>query len=864
MNTDVKITIIEKIWENPTPVFGDCKPNTSKRWLLNNYNCALIRKTRSEGLTVTGNHDAIIGGGNSMDVFTFIQDYVFHTVGFWETLKECAKCYNVELKLTDEQRKAIGQRALLREVVPYLCTWLSEHQDGRTAQYLKGRGFTIDGEHFGELTAESIKRAKELLKASGYTYDEKDFKALGLTEERAAEGYNVVIPYRHNGQIYSVMYRSVNPDADPKYRYVAGMEVVGYCDSLQPSKQAVIVEGILDAIALTQAGSFNVFAMGAAKPNEKETDFLNAHGIRTVVYIPDVEQDKKDPTKRRTDLIDGAIKAFQEHIPDVDLYISELPQEGTKTDVADFYKQHGGKELLQTIDKNIVEWWNYELSRFEDEIAEREQKGETINLWEVKERFKDIYSRCNPFDRKRIKKNIKGVPMYEERGITPETLDDVDEWNRQTDYTNRIKAAASDLTKAVEDGANPVKVAEIVRRLSNAQTTNTQDEWDKQFSASFEDLLEQVKHQPETLKTKWELGTLNKNSRVGGKEYIYIAREHIEFAPAAITVFCAPTSHGKTTILLQSAIDLIKDYPDKMFIYVSCEENQWQLFERSLNVCIGIDTTPTGKDNLQNVCFVSGARRKTIEAALRGDAQPPKGFVSGQWKDLYNPTEWAEICRRINTEVSKFKANTFPHLKVVNTGGSVEGIVSNVRHSIEVCEAQGYEVGGVFVDYMQLLTSDGSNAARNYELKAVCNALKDCATETNIPFIIAAQLNREAIARRNDGGGLDGVTVSNIGEGADIERIANAIYLVWQVDKTKRDDYIDTKDNKESSKRMGERSLRIFKRATNDNGGKDLKNGYLYVESLKARNGNTGSWGLLKFDGEANRVGLNDSNKMEE
>ena len=866
MNTDAKFTIIEKIWENPTPVFGNCKPNGSKRWKLNDYNCALIRKTRSEGLTVIGDHNATIGGGNSRDVFAFLQDEVLHTADFWETLKECARRYNVELKFTDEQRKAMGQRTLLREVIPSFIASLNEHPNGEAAQYIKGRGFTIDKDNkaFGELTPDSIKRAKEHLKATGKAYNEKDFEALELTEAVAAQGYNVVIPYYHNGQIYSVMYRSIKPDATPKYKYIKGMEVVGYCDSLQPTGQAVIVEGILDAIALTQSGGVNVFAMGAAKLNERQADFLNGRGIRTVVYIPDIEQDKKDPTKRRTDLIDGAIKAFQGYIPDVDLYIAELPQEGTKTDTADYFKEHGGDALLEAVNKNAP-WWDYELTLFENEIAAREATGETVHDWEVKQRFTDIYSRCNPFDRQRIKDNIKGATMYEAKGITPQTLDDVDEWNRQSDYTNAIKAGASDLMKAVEGDANPVKVAEILKRMSDAQNTNTRDEWEKQFTASFEDLLEQVKNQPPTLKTKWELGTVGKGNKIGGKEFAYIPREYIEFAPAAISVFCAPTSHGKTTILLQSAIDLIKTYPDKLFIYVSCEENQWQLFERAINVCIDIDTTPTGKDNLQNACFISGARRKVIKAALCGDAQPPKGFVSGQWRELYDATQWQQLCNRINTEVAKFKANTFPRLKVVNTGGSVEGIVSNIRRSIKNCEAQGYEIGGVFVDYMQLLTSDGGNIARNYELKAVCTALKDCATETDIPFIIAAQLNREAIAKRNDGGGLDGVTVSNIGEGADIERIANAIYLVWQVDKTKRDDYIDTKqDGLESVKRMGERALRIFKRQLNEKGGKDLKEQCLYVESLKARNNNTGSWGLLDFDGEGGKVGLNNGNLMEE
>ena len=44
----------------------------------------------------------------------------------------------------------------------------------------------------------------------------------------------------------------------------------------------------------------------------------------------------------------------------------------------------------------------------------------------------------------------------------------------------------------------------------------------------------------------------------------------------------------------------------------------------------------------------------------------------------------------------------------------------------------------------------------------------------------------------------------------------------------------------------------------------ELKKGYLYVEQLKARDGVTGGWGLLPFNGERGAIGETDKTKMAE
>ena len=110
---------------------------------------------------------------------------------------------------------------------------------------------------------------------------------------------------------------------------------------------------------------------------------------------------------------------------------------------------------------------------------------------------------------------------------------------------------------------------------------------------------------------------------------------------------------------------------------------------------------------------------------------------------------------------------------------------------------------------------------------------------------------------------MDAVELSNIGEGADIERIAHDVYFIWQTDKTRKDTYIATTTTKNKSTNTetttesyrpiaGARARRLFVR---DQAGKySPRIGFMYVERLKAREGVTGLWGLLPYHGESGQI----------
>ena len=882
MDNTNKQAVITAIWANPARAFG-CNFRQSGRYFENMPGGEYKERGKIRiKQYADGSNIRVYYNGSSRDettdVFTYLQTYVLKTANFADTLRELADIYGLTLNFTPEERETMRRGELARNVAASLIEALRLNPNGPTACYIRDvRRLNSDGVHFGELTPDSINRAKESLQARGRNWDPADFKALGLTEDRANAGYCCVIPYYLNGVIQGFIYRNINPNhSGPKYLYSDGLGRPGYCDRLEQGQPAVIVEGQLDAVRLIQLGVKNVIAIGGAKIGGEIGRLLRGHGITEVVYIPDAETDGQG--RRKTKIITDAIRAFQSVQVDgepviKDLLLLDLPTPSgpnAKTDADTYGAEHSDK-LPGKIALEPVYAWHWEIEALRKWAAEQEQGGRRPPVGPVQEQITDIYNRNrSSYTRQLIRDYVGRCGDLARYGVTPQALADIEEWEKGREYQNQVKQAAADLSRAVEEQASPETVGAIIRRLSEAQGANTRAEWEAQLEEPFEAELDAIRQQPDTAVTKWELGYISKQGQ-------YRRTEQVEFWPADITIFCAATSHGKTAVLFEAALDLVRKNPNKLYLFVSCEENKRQLLERALNVYLPIDTTETGRigdDNAGAYCFIRGTRKKAIKAALR-NRPAPEGYESFMGVSKHFKALKQEIMKGVYT----YGQNVRPRLKFLHTEASAENITANILYYVQQYRDAGVEVGGVFVDYMQLLTTDARTFSRHDELKDICKALKDCAARTELPVIIAAQLNREVLRPANGSGGtpLDNITVANIGEGADIERIAHDIYLVWQTDKTPEQWYKSAPTSREtpavagpltSAQKIagGFRLNRLFTkpRPGSDASQRELKTGYLYVEQLKARDGLTGGWGLFPFDGERGTVGPNDTNKMAE
>lgn len=886
--------VLAAIWNDPAKAFG-CGFKQSGRYLENlkggEYNER--GKIRIAQVNNGPRINVFYNGGSrndKTDVLTYLQDYVLHTADFYDTLKALADLYGIDLQFTAEERQVIARSQLAREVGASLVEALRANPQGEAATYLREVRKIDGGKYFGELTPESIKAAKQSLTNRGIKYSEQDFNALFLSAESigkghtaadvSAWGYKLVLPYYHNGQIIGFVLRNINKGytGTTKYLYTPGIGRRGWCDVLTIGEPAVFVEGQFDAIRLTQSGVNNVVALGGDIISEDIAKLIKAKGIRQITYVPDREHTTDGHQDTRT--IRKAIRAFQSAKVDGEplvqnLYVAELPEPddlttnpeyekhkdgkltGYKVDADTYGKLSGGAALVGVVDFAAPAWL-WEINDLVQWAREQDTATGSVNISQLQYEFDKIYKGCpNTYERQRMKAEITGgqyKEIFKAFGITAEALTDVDELQRNTDYNNRLKALQGELNEAIDKGANPAVIADIVIKLGDLQSTNTRAEWDQQLNETFDEELQAIKDQPDTLKTKWELGNIGKD----GKYYRY---ENIEYWPADIAVIAAESSHGKTAFMFQSVFDLLRRYPDKTFIYVSCEENKRQLLERALNVYLDIETTEDGKTSTGGYCFKRGTRRKTIKAAIRGTAAPLE-YVGYDLETSHEEQQHYEaLTKKIHDGIKSYGENIRPRLKLIHTEGTAESIAGNLLYYVNGLRSEGVEVGGVFVDYMQLLTSDGKAYSRHDELKDICKALKGCAAYTELPMIIAAQLNREGLKS-----GIDGITLANLGEGADIERIAHDVYFIWQTDKTKKDLYNTTAKtggkewNYQAAK---DRATRIFvKNECNLTAERELKTGYLYVEQMKARDGKTDGWALFPFDGERGQIGEIDKDAM--
>jgi len=887
MANERKQAIVNAVWNDPARLFGgEWKTNGKFAEYLRggqwNQRGALrmTQTPNGENIVLFFNHGHELAGRKEQRLF----DYIMEQRGFTEYTdaeRALADLYGLNLKFSEDEQQRIKRAELAQELAASLVEALRNNPNGATAQYIRNtRRLNPDG-HFGELTPDSIKRALEHLRNRGISYDPKDVEALGITEQYARYGYNCVIPYTVNGKVRGFLFRNIRPDVAGKdrYRYSAGMVRGGYSDLLEYGQPAVIVEGPLDAIRLIQAGVHNVVAMGGAQMGDETARLLRGRGITTVTYVPDHETDadgRRDA--RNLKLTAEAIRKFTaatiEGEPVIkSLLVADLPTPDgpNKKYDADSYGAEHPDEIVGLVELGAVSWWTWELDGLTARAVAQGQPTPR-NIEPIVEAFNDIYDRCvDVYERQRVRDYIatgENARIYAPYGIAPQALTDKDEWNKSREYNNEIRQGAADLNRAVEEQASPEKIRAIIDRLNDAQGANTRDEWEAQLAETFDDELEAIRNQPDTLQTRWEVGNIDKM----GKYWRY---ERIEYYPADITVFCAPTSHGKTMILFQSAFDLLRSYPNKTFLYVSCEENKRQLTQRALNVYIDIPNTPdgmrpkvartnaNGEPNPAAYCFIQGTRKKTITAVLRGSVPPEEYTLNLEAGVHYNA-----LTKQIRQGVNDYGKEIRPRLKFVHTEASAESICANVVHFVEAFRNNGVEVGAVFVDYMQLLSTDARNYSRHDELKDICKALRECAARIELPIVIAAQLNREVLRQP-----IDNVTEANIGEGADIERIAHDILFVWQVDRTPVGLYTSTpsggKNNvgpvepQVDASKLGPRSIRLFtKPRLGGNEPRELKQGYIYVEQMKARDGRSGGWGLFPYDGERGKIGEIDTDEM--
>lgn len=334
-----------------------------------------------------------------------------------------------------------------------------------------------------------------------------------------------------------------------------------------------------------------------------------------------------------------------------------------------------------------------------------------------------LSTKLQPIDKDIFLKEFIDQEPVKELGISEESLSiTVDRLTSTRDK----EAQAKEFKKLLSDATLLQDKGEVDKALE-LLNTKVKEVKLKDKATEFSSLTKPIKEDElrERLANKPE--SLNSGYTIGGDPLL--------LPSGAISVFTAPTSHGKTTFLINLALNVVKAYPDKETYLFSYEEDGDSILINTLNTYLDEELSGNNRTTLKN--YFTGNNKRTL-------SQNKDKF----FKELIET-------RRLNINYSSYNSDTL-----------IEAIRYLHKHA---------KPGAIFIDYIQLLNlPEGKykTYSRQEEIKEICIALKDVAVETGLPIILGAQFNREVVNQLR-------IHATKIGEAGDIERIANLIVGFW-------------------------------------------------------------------------------------
>lgn len=238
-----------------------------------------------------------------------------------------------------------------------------------------------------------------------------------------------------------------------------------------------------------------------------------------------------------------------------------------------------------------------------------------------------------------------------------------------------------------------------------------------------------------------------KNSPEGLKTGFRELDENLIIPSGAISVVMGKSGHGKTTFLMNMFLNMIKIYPTKTFIFFSYEEEKRDIMTK---LAIILNPKEISKANFFDtkgylINDLGSGKEKELENAYK----TLKNYVDERRLALvYEPLEVNQLCDNLTR---------------------LSGI---------------YDIGGVFIDYIQRIPTKVRYQSRQLELQSVSNLLLQTAIKLNLPVILGAQVSKDVIGPPKD---------KNVREAGDILQDANIVLSIFNPLKEKFEEERDIK-----------------------------------------------------------------------
>lgn len=392
-----------------------------------------------------------------------------------------------------------------------------------------------------------------------------------------------------------------------------------------------------------------------------------------------------------------------------------------------------------------------------------------------------------------------------ELGLTRDGLEETIEKIKGEEKTKQLQAQTEVITRQAQELLSQSKPEEALKLLQEA-TTKLSKLKTKDFisdilkATSRKDILEELRTAPEGLRSGYKVGKIKNGNLTYSEEWLITA--------GGLTAIAGATNHGKTDFLINTCLNVCKEYTDKKFIYLTYEQSTTDIFLRFLNSFCEIDITST-----------------------RSNVRAIKNYY--KFGETENPTalkEWKKKEEEFFIDLIDSK-----RLIIKQVSYNSEDINTTIE---QLCKEDS-SIGGFFIDYYQKLELPKENKKRDNrveELKEIGQRLNDLCIKTKIPIVLGAQFNRKVMSPED-------MFPQNIGEAGDIERILDTLIAIWNTTKKLR------KHEKEEGSNLIEKGI-----AREENKRLVGIPGRLYIEVLKSRDTETGLEALLDYNGKLGSI----------
>lgn len=558
-----------------------------------------------------------------------------------------------------------------------------------------------------------------------YSFETRDGEKIGSS-------HRLTIPYRNGGRLFGFKFRSIDPSAKTKYLNSKGLSKssglfgigIGVTD-------ITIVEGELDALHSQAKGADNVVATTGSAASETQLADAISRGAKRFTLLYDNDEKGREFTASTIDTIERNWGAK------VEVWVAALPEDCKDTD--EYLASHTLEEWKsETARATKASVWKYR--QIYSKYAALCTDGRKLTLKEREDFFDEVEALINSEYTKEYDREFIFAEMKPDEDGLKFKVEELRNYlnksylrKQETKRATAVKSAVDQLKELAKDG----KIDEALSLMRATASTQSAKEKAFEYAKIFADPT------PQEIVTAFS--EIREGIPTGFTFKQRNTEEKLTLNPG-LTFICGYRAHGKTTFLNNIALNEARRNVElqngKSVLYFSYEISKDLLELDLLNTFVndpGISLRPF--DSIRS--YFKGSGSKYFR-----DERLPDG-----------KTHYESFLTKSEIFLRDYLGSGA--LKIVDESYKVEELLDAIKYYIST-----RSVSIICVDYAQLIESETRTKQRTEEIKHVVNEIKDFANREKIPFVLAAQFNRQVDTPL-------GVDTKNIGEGGDFERIAD-------------------------------------------------------------------------------------------